>query len=87
MWVTILVEHNEESLVYGPFETEDQAIKERDMIIEEIKKASENIEIKVKPSIIPNDVFIDIDDNYSEDTEIWVREVVDGISQQEVVKP
>ncbi len=83
MWVTILVEENEESLVYGPFETEDRAIKERDMMIEELKKASEDIEsFRVTPSIIPNDVFIDIDD--SDGTEIWVREVVDGISQQEV---
>ncbi len=84
MWVTILVVQNEESFVYGPFETEDQAIKERDIMIEEIKKASENAEVKVTPSIIPNDVFIDDEDSDSDNTEIWVREVVDGLSQQEV---
>ncbi len=83
MWVTILVEKNEESFVYGPFKTKDQAIKDRDMIIEEIKKASEDIgSLRITPSLNPDDVFID--DGNLNNTEIWVREAIDGISQQEV---
>jgi hypothetical protein len=80
MYVTILVQKYGDNFAHA-FNTKEEAIAERDAIVNEIRKAEPESNIVVKQSLIPDNIFVEGTED-GDDCEIWVCEVTHGITQE-----